>query len=510
MIFFNTIKYLKTTQVIWRIWLKLRRYSRKKNGVKKISFNIPNLSLPPTSISSEMTKIFNQEITFNSINWLNAKKNKLWYYHLHYFDYLEQCSNERGLNLIDGWIDSNSSSSDYAWDPYPTSLRTVNWIKFIQSRQISPSEKIINSLKDQMDHLFRFRELHLLANHYFKNLVALLFLSYLLNDEKRLRWVLKEIQQQINEQSDDGLHYEYSPTYHALFTKDLIDIYNLLFLNNLGPEIQKELSVLIPKSLQWAKHLSFNNRYFSIGDVNYEGCPSISTLKKYYTKVFGSIEIPTFSCVKHFPVIYNNSLKLMLLNTPFNPPYNPAHSHCDKLSILIWNNDIPILVDTGNYIYEKTSERTFSRSVSAHNTIQIDNREQAEIWDVFRIGARGKIKTHHIWKNEISAIYHYKNASHHRVVRTYKSGFMIIDKLNYPGRHNYKFYLHINPGLKYELRDNILIFYESNLHIILPENEIEIDKTDYYPSMFVKQQKTTVIVKGIFNEQLTINTEILL
>ena len=43
---------------------------------------------------------------------------------------LEIISSNSVLNLIDDWIDKNHEVKLVGWDPYPTSLRIVNWIKW--------------------------------------------------------------------------------------------------------------------------------------------------------------------------------------------------------------------------------------------------------------------------------------------------------------------------------------------------------------------------------------------
>lgn len=53
-----------------------------------------------------------------------------------------------------------------------------------------------------------------------------------------------------------------------------------------------------------------------------------------------------------------------------------AHAHCDLLSVMIWINGQPLLVDSGTYIYHGPWRDVF-RLTSAHNTLIIDECEQA-------------------------------------------------------------------------------------------------------------------------------------
>jgi hypothetical protein len=471
---------------------------------------VPKLSLPIKSAFDNSIIIFDEKIPVDSLSWKYPVKSKLWHYHLHYFDYLESCDPDTGLKIIENWIKQNPYGNDPAWGPYPLSLRVVNWMKFIQSHSIQPIEKIVSSLYIQKEVLFKFRELHLLANHYFKNCVAILYLSSFFQDTKQFKWVIKEIKKQIHKQSIGGLHFEFAPTYHALFTKDLIDIYNLLISNGLEYELQKELSVVIQQALGWAIHLTNNGQYIPIGDVNYEGCPSVSELTEYYKQVYGSTDIIRITDQDYFPVIENQETKLMLLNAPFSPTYNPAHSHCDKLSILLWYNDTPVLVDTGNYDYEHSGERSYARSISAHNTIQIDDRSQAQMWDVFRVGKRGEIIKINNSETEILSSFRFKKAIHERRIMKVESGYNINDNLICHGFHQYRFYLHINPDLSFDISDNRLHFSDIGLSFILPEGAVKMIQADYYPEMYSKRIKNNIEVSGDFKDQLLLQMKILI
>jgi len=510
MLLLNTVKYLKPIQVFWRIRLRLLRFKPIKLKPGKLTYTIPNLSQTSAREFNNNITIFNQNISADSISWRYSDKSKLWYYHLHYFDYLENCDSDTGLKIIENWIAENPYGNDSAWEPYPLSLRVVNWIKFFQSQSIQPNEKIVRSLNLQKDVLFKFRELHLLANHYFKNCVAILYLSSFFHDTKQFKSVIKEIKKQIYEQSLLGLHFEFSPTYHALFTKDLIDIYNLLISNGLEYELQKELSVVIQRALWWAFHLTNNGQFIPIGDVNNEGCPSTSELAEYYAQVHGSTDIIRNIDMKYFPIIEAQRSKLMLLNAPFNPIYNPAHSHCDKLSILFWYQNTPVIVDTGNYDYEHSRERGYARSVSAHNTIQVDDRAQAQMWDVFRIGKRGKFIESHNSEAEISASFRFKNAIHKRRIMKVETGYDLEDRLICHGLHQYRFYLHINPDLSFDISDHRLRFNDFGLSFILPKGAVKVIQTDFYPKMYSKRIKKTIEVSGDFKDRLLLQTKILI
>jgi len=467
------------------------------------------ISIDKSKINKKL-KIFSENIDFISMNWDVKSKSKLWRYHLHYFDYLENCGKDTGLDIIYDWIEKNLLDRSDGWEPYPISLRVVNWIKFFSRHQIKPDDQIVQSLFVQKNVLFKYRELHLLANHFFKNIAALLYLSVFFQDNKLFTWSINNLKKQIVEQQYNGLHYEFSPTYHALFVKDLLDIYNLLkqVEKKVSSKLLRILEEKIKQSLFWINYTADGDRYIPIGDVNFEGCPSKAYLTQYASEL--SISSDTEIDEKqYFPRLVNNELKIMLLNTPFNPSYNPAHSHCDKLSVLAWYKDIPLFVDTGNHNYEKTLERQYIRSVQAHNTIQIDNLQQAEIWDVFRVGRRGDIIDTNISSKEMTSIFSYRKYKHKRKISLIKDGFLIADDVIFSGAHYYKVFFHVNPDLHFNLADSIIHFDLYHVKIVLPKGKVTVVKTDYYPEMYIKRDKKTIIIQGEFTDRIRLETIIL-
>ena len=71
------------------------------------------------------------------------------------------------------WVDQNPIRHDNCWEPYPSSLRIVNILK-AWIGGLALSDKLFESLHSQASYLSNDVERHLLGNHYFVNLKALL------------------------------------------------------------------------------------------------------------------------------------------------------------------------------------------------------------------------------------------------------------------------------------------------------------------------------------------------
>lgn len=497
---FVTLKYLKISQITWRLRLKLRR---------RMVIDIAEPLVKKLVLLSSKKKIVHKSSSFSLFNQIyDGKKlsddNSLKTYHLNYFDYIHNFDSENGIELIFKWISNNKDYNNISWDSYPISLRIVNWMKFLTKNHVESNE-IYKSLYQQAFILFRRREYHLLTNHLFKNIVAMLFAGVLFNVIKWKRWALKELKKQLKEQlTIDNYHFELSPTYHAIFTKDLLDIYNLL-KNNGDEDSQKfvkELEIIIPNTLYWCEYFSENEKYLKINDVNYEGCLTLIELAEY-AKLLGISRDEKKLNNHHYPILENNNLRLMMSCAEHQPSYNPAHSHDDLTSILLWYKNEPILVDTGNYCYDETEERDYSRSTKAHNCFTINNENQSEMWKIFRIGRRSKILQKNISVNEISCSHNgYKRFGviYSRTIKKIDSGFEIIDNFESKNNKSHKIYFHFHPETNLAKIENTLEINDT-IRIKFQFNNWSMIETDYYPKMYQKAKKKTVIISGEINEK---------
>ena len=122
-------------------------------------------------------------------DWNNESPSKLWVYNLHYFeDLLSNNAEEKHnfhLQLLNSWVDQNPVGYGNGWEPYPTSLRIVNILKaWLGGLELD--EKLFSSVFAQASFLSNDLEKHLLGNHYFVNLKALLFAGVIFENT---RWL---------------------------------------------------------------------------------------------------------------------------------------------------------------------------------------------------------------------------------------------------------------------------------------------------------------------------------
>ena len=192
-------------------------------------------------------EFLNLKKEFSEINWNYSTNGKLWTYNLNYFDFLNQenISKEEGLKLIRNYVSKYSELKD-GLEPYPISLRGINWIKFLSRYYIR--EKNINKvLYNDYLRLVDNLEYHLLANHLLENGFSLLFGAYYFQDEKVYKKAKNILREQLEEQIlADGGHYELSPMYHQIILHRVLDCINLVENNSWK---DKELFPLLKRKL---------------------------------------------------------------------------------------------------------------------------------------------------------------------------------------------------------------------------------------------------------------------
>src|SRR5262249_6854070 len=133
-------------------------------------------------------------------------------------------------DLIKRWIAENPPGAGNGWEPYPISLRVVNWIAWSLAGG-KLDEVACDSLATQVRVLGASLEYHLLGNHLLANAKALVFAGCYFTGPEAEAWLtagLSLLQRELAEQIlADGGHFERSPMYHAIILEDVLDLVQL-------------------------------------------------------------------------------------------------------------------------------------------------------------------------------------------------------------------------------------------------------------------------------------------
>ncbi|MDZ7938369.1 MAG: alginate lyase family protein [Rhodoferax sp.] len=336
--------------------------------------------------------------------WNSQSLPKLWLYNLHYFDDLnaetsaarKDCHRE----LIARWITENSPGEGIGWEPYPLSLRIINWIKWALAGNVL-SDEARQSLAVQVRFLTGRLERHLLGNHLFANAKALVFAGCFFDSEEAAGWLrlgMEILEREIPEQIlADGGHFERSTMYHALAFEDMLDLANLA---NVYPEtltlwkpFVSSWSGIVGKMGGWLRVMSHPDGEIAFfNDAAIGIAPPPISLFDYAERLGLPLANLDGEAIQLNPSGYIRiaigPAVLLIDVAPVGPDYLPGHAHADTLSYELSLYGHRVVVNSGTSRYGLGQDREWERSTAAHTTLEIDGKNSSEVWAGFRVARR--------------------------------------------------------------------------------------------------------------------------
>ena len=161
---YHTLKPLKFKQFYYRLYYLLRSVKRRFLPVNywkdlpcfSIDLYLEKSIIPKKSFVDNSFVFLNKKVLFDKdIDWNYNENGKLWCYNLNYFEFLLQddCTKEQGLVWIKQHIKLFTSLKD-GLEPYPLSLKGINWIKFLTKHTVK--DAVVNlALLQQFNMLIR-------------------------------------------------------------------------------------------------------------------------------------------------------------------------------------------------------------------------------------------------------------------------------------------------------------------------------------------------------------------
>lgn len=438
--YWQTLRHLKPRQFYWRLWFTLYRprlaavASAPPLRPARRAWQTP-AARTPSLIGPQRFRFLNREHSLPAQNgWNTAELDKLWLYNLHYFDDLNaRDSTQRHTwhsALLERWLRENPPTNGNGWEPYPTSLRIVNWVKWLAAGNSAPAG-LIQSLATQARWLRKRMEWHLLGNHLFANAKALVFAGLYFRGPEADSWLaagLQIIQRELPEQVlADGGNFERSPMYHAIFLEDLLDLVNAI--NYWCPEVPEDQLAqwreAAGRMLNWLIGMTHPDGEIALfNDAAFGIAPSLPELGSYANR----LDIATVMAadrpgnshpirnqvlphelmstrVRHddpfhaalrvvqFPdsgyVRLETEKAVALLDVaPIGPDYLPGHAHADTLSFELSVFGGRVVVNGGTSRYGLGPERLRERGTAAHSTVEVGGQDSSEVWGGFRVARR--------------------------------------------------------------------------------------------------------------------------
>lgn len=426
----------------------------------------------------------NEERRFEGL-WNEPGVRKLWLYNLHYMGWLfdlEQGDPEAGdlgkggsggrvgprEEWIRRWIRENPrEGKGNGWEPYPLSLRLFNWCKHYSLAGKRPDADILESIGSQAAWLLDRLEFHLDGNHLLENLLSLCFVGFFLDGkDARCRKALGKIQEHLDAALSsqflaDGGHYELSPMYHAILLERMLDLLDSWPQGaDPFPGLKPKLETAARRALAWLDVMSVAGRFSLFNDAAYDSAPDSDMLLDFGGRLLGyrsatpeplrSLEASGYFRAESGP------FTMIFDGGRLGPDHQMGHAQGDMLSFCLWHSGAPILVHPGNYEYLQGPMRDYCRSTASHNTLTVDDREQADWWASHRVGWRGRPR-------DVSARYDAGAGKivlagahdgfsrlpgaplHHRHIELGPDSIEVIDTLKPSSKEICKVYFHFHP-----------------------------------------------------------------
>jgi uncharacterized heparinase superfamily protein len=437
-------------------------------------------------ISAGQYCFLQQTVKFSDkIDWrltLQPDVDALWRFHLHYHEYLldlaaadEQCQSTDytalAWEIVLDWIANNPPSNGQvfadAWHPFCISRRLPVWILLwtADPPPLMDRKKILNSIVSQANFLADHLEIDLGGNHLLENLRALglagCFLD-LRDADRWLRLVQKILSRELAEQiTSHGEHFERSPMYHSYMLEVVLDLRDAS--TTVDPIITTSSDNVATRMGNFLSHVLHPDQDIPLlSDSSLGSSPPPALLLERLDAPSHTVAGNETSNPKPSNQIggywtFRADQDLLLFDAgPACPDHLPAHAHADLLNLEASVAGQRLFVDTGVYGYAAGHMRQHCRGTSAHNTLQIDNTDQFDMWSRFRVGYRG-------WPSELetgqAGEFHWARATHnaYRRLGVPRTGrwlacraggpWLCMDWAEGQGTHTLASRLHLHPAV---------------------------------------------------------------
>ncbi|PHI20717.1 hypothetical protein CEQ90_06605 [Lewinellaceae bacterium SD302] len=481
-----TIRHLRLRQIVFQCYYRfLFRTDKVAKLVKKAERGhlvpltkdfTPSLSqlspnqqfFPPARFTFlNLTVDFEQ---LHRIDWNYAEHGKLWTYNLNYFEFLRspEISFNQGSDLILSWIEKAEGHRD-GWEPYPMSLRIVNWLQFHREhgREIRPLFDL--ALRRQYLDLWTKLEYHLDGNHLLENAIALLMAALYFDDRAGIQRAANLfVAQQKSQYLADGGHYERSPMYHCILLWRQLDLWSWLITaapatrklcyNTCGDPRKllgvEAIKIQLSLQLSWLNNMVDENGHYPHFNDSTDGIAPMPAQLFNYANALGLVPSDLPLSDSGYRHLQSGELDLWIDAAPIGPDHIPGHAHADSLTFCLSYAGQPLIVDTSISTYEKNQRRHFERSTIAHNTVVIGGQNSSEVWGGFRVGARAKTRIESEEVSQLTASHHGYRDIHRRYFELTDNELRIIDKTgNAPGVAHF----HLASGLKARVENGSVV-----------------------------------------------------
>jgi len=387
----NTLMHLKFIQVYYQLYYRFLGKTKYQPYTKGVEITDKKITSLDFRFNYLKTKVENEEIIFNFLNlskkyslntidWNESEFGKLWTYHLNYFEYLYECDDILSAKLIDEYIKQGPILVD-GLEPYPTSLRIMNWIKYVLKGK-SASVDMLRFLRSDVERLNTRLEFHIQANHLLENACAMYIASIFFKDKPYHIRARKLLIREVKEQFFKGcVHYEGSVMYHTVIVDRLIDVYTIA--KSLSEQDEEVLSLLkntIECGVGYMEWMNCKSSPTMFNDGNLDELIPFELVNNKIVQLGLSSKSSNFEEYGYYK-LEQGTINIIADYSDLLPSYQPGHAHADTFTFTLSYNGSAVVVNNGVSTYQKNRLRDEERSTYFHNTIMYKKTNSSDTWE---------------------------------------------------------------------------------------------------------------------------------
>lgn len=461
---------------------------------------------------------------------------------------------------IENWIEENPLMRTVNWTcAMDVAFRAINWIysigMILSSKEID-DQFVAKAYKSLYQHaFFIYHNLEKITpysnNHYFSDIVGLLYLSVLFYKTKKgeswYNFALKEYYYEIRTQIlPTGPQFERSISYHRMMTE--LCSYPYYMLKRIGVNIPADISYRIGTMYDFVAHYTKQNGMAPLIEDNDDGrfLPFLKRDFRNHSYLIdkNSVENSIALSGQEFLYIAGNNLGTIIykdaghciirkqdayvfvtnggqsLYCQGEQRMVGTHTHNDLLSFELCVGEDDIIIDPGSYVYTPDPERSREfRSTLKHNTAFVDDEEQNELSQdsVFQVKSNSLSMPLSLVGNDIcKGEYVTTNGQmhHYREFILEDNAIIINDVITKKG-DNHKAFLsfHLAPEVSVCKEKSYLTLVSRSYTALLsvdtinPTN-ITVDNDTVSPSYGVLKPSQTIRLEFSFSDKSEIKTRI--
>lgn len=475
---------------------------------------------------------------------------------------------EEILNILVDFIANNPPHFGVNWmNSMDVGIRLVNILALLSlighdSINLKVQEVLKDSIYNHIKYLEEYPEWSdgMRANHYLACISSLLISSLYIENKNNFYIALNELLNEIDYQFyAKGGYFEGSSSYHR-FACDML-IWAILILQKSNEEqircpqtlnyagrklkihsLLKEplphnklieyLNQKLPAQFSFLRMIAQDKTTAMVGDSdsgfflkmkpdfikfnehifqNPDSCIEIIQLfESYFKKVEINNHYQDFGLTK----VENGLADLYFRFGKLGQNGKGGHDHCDRLSILVYMDKVPFIVDSGTFNYTAHhEERNYYRSSAAHNILLYKDIEQFDRYsddkdDLFWLeGDKAKSRIKKFDKSIVEASHWSYAAECSRSIQISEDKYIIKDTLDLDGEK--VILLHLHPEIKINSDSEYIELCNKSEKIWINVFDMDYKIEEYFYSPFygIKQKSKKIVIKSSKNE---INWEIVI